>query len=392
MERVVVVHPDVNFGGGAEAVAAHTVDALSRLHDVTLVTWSQPDRAQLDSLFGTELASAPFRVVAASTSVRAPNTVSRHLLFRHVVGSRVARSTLAGQHLVIGTHGELTTQLPTIQYVHHPIYSSRVPPEILTGVRQGLAERLTRMAARAAARALVGGSRAAFGRSTTLTNSLFMAEWIERAWGICARVLWPPIPLAARPRITWETRESGVVCVGRLIPGKRILEIIRAVAEARRLGADLHLHVVGEGAGAYAAAVRAACRRDTGATYEGVLSLPDVTELLSGHRFGVHAARYEHFGISLAQMVRAGCITFAANGGAPAQTLASTPYLLYDDFEQLASRLKTISCDRALQAQLRIDLAPIREAFERHRFGQEMASVVRERLERHEPPAISTSA
>ena len=371
-----MVHPNVNFGGGAEAVCAYALDALSREHEVTLLSWSAPDRERLDAFYGTRLADAAFRSVAVCERLHAPSTLHRRLLFQHVACSRYARSVALGYDLVVSTHGELAAPRPAVQYLAHPIYSSRVPHEVVTGAHADWPERLLRRGARATARWLVGGSRRAFSRNVTLTCSAFMAEWVRRAWGIEARVVWPPVPLADVPQVPWEQRTPGVVCVGKLREGKHVLEVIQAVTEARRAGADLHLHIVGNGGGPYADAVLDACHRSPHATYHGILSLTDLTALLAGNRYGVHAFPHEHFGISFAQMVRAGCLPFAADGGAPAQFLENAPALRFGTFQALTDGLVAVAGDAGLQAALRGAVSPVRSALDAHDFGAEMVSVV----------------
>jgi len=385
MARVAVVHPDANAGGGAEAVCAHTVEALSRDNEVTLITWSPPDRAALDTTFGTHLAGAAFEVAAVAERAGhgLGGSLERRLLLKHALTFRAAQDLAPRFEAVVSTHGEIALPLslrlptPAVQYIYIPEFSGRIPLQVVTGENRAAPYRLYRRAATVAGRLLARGSGPAFRRNLTVACSEYSARWMQAAWGIGADVLWPPVPLAPVPDVPWDERENGIVCIGRLAPAKRVLELIGAVGEARRRsGVATHLHVVGEGSGPYADAVRQACRGSDHATLEGTLSLADLAHLLAHHRFGVHGNAYEHFGIAIAQLVRAGCVCFAPNGGGPADTLADAPSLLYRGVDELAEKLASVLRDADLQRQLLAELRPLKQRLDQHRFGERMERLV----------------
>ena len=379
--RVAVVHSDINTVGGAEAVCAEALEALSDSCEVTLFAWSQPDFPRVDRLFGTRLAERGIRVVSVASLFRLPHRLRRSNLLRFALASRAVQDRARDFDWIASTYGEIAAPLPAIQYVHFPLYSGLVTTELLGGGRRSAATEAWRRLARAALRRAARGSRGAFARNRTLTNSAFTAGWLRRAWGIDAAVVRPPVPFraSAAPR-PFEAREGGVVCVGRLTPAKRTLDLIAAVGEVRRRGLDARIHVVGEGTGPYADAVRDACRRSDHATYEGVLSLADLSVLLARNRYGVHGFEHEHFGISVAQMVRAGCLCFAPAGGGQAELLAAAPRLLYRSVPELVSKLAEVMGSPALQTEALRALAPVKAELDGDRFGAAFIAQARSHL------------
>ena len=375
MARVAVVHPDLNAAGGAEAVCAHALEALAPEIDLTLITWRTPDLERLDAMYGTGLARTTLTVRCVGEHHH-PSWLAWRAVYQHAQAVRLAQDSAQAYDGVVSTYGEIAVNRPAMQYVHIPHYSAALPPEIITGVPTGPLGGIARRLARIAWRGLARGSRRGYARNLTLANSRWTAKWVERAWGIPAVVLWPPLPHAAVTEVLWERRENGFVCIGKLTPAKRVLDLIDVIAALRGRGIDTHIHVVGDGTGPYAEAVRARCRRSEFAYHEGILGIPDLTALLAAHRYGIHGFRWEHFGIGLAQMVRAGCVGFAPRGGGQTELLADSPFLLFESPSQAIGQLEQVLRDPLLQRQLREDLAPVRARLASHRFGPAFADWV----------------
>ena len=376
MPRVAVVHADVNAGGGAEAVCAHALEALAPGWDVTLITWRPPDFGQLDRLYGTALSGA--RIAVRCVGERGhPSWLAWRAVYQHAMAARLAQDTRDDYDAVVSTYCEIAARPPALQYIHVPHYSARVPSALIVGVARGPLGSAVRRASRVGWRVLARGSRRAYARNVSLANSRWTAGWLRRAWGIEAAVLWPPLPAAApAPEVPWERRENGFVCVGKLSPGKRVLEMIDAVGALRGRGVEAHLHVVGGGEGPYADAVRERCRRSGFAVFEGLLGVDDLAALIGEHRYGLHGFAWEHFGIGVAQMVRAGCLCFAPRGGGQQELLGDSPALLYATFAEAVGLMEKVLCDPALQQGERDRLAPIRARLAAHRFGPAFASHV----------------
>ena len=97
--------------------------------------------------------------------------------------------------------------------------------------------------------------------------------------------------------------------------------------------------------------------------------------LLVANRYGIHAMVDEHFGMAVAEMVRAGCVVFAHASGGPQEILGDSRVLFHDEDEAVAKILATLRSD-ALQADLRRHLASRADAYSEERFRATLRSAV----------------
>jgi len=89
--------------------------------------------------------------------------------------------------------------------------------------------------------------------------------------------------------------------------------------------------------------------------------------LLAGHRFGIHARTGEPFGIAVAEMVKAGCITFVPVEGGQAE-IVNHPDLTYSDVDDAVNKIDRILRDERREDALRLHLKAQGELFSTERF------------------------
>jgi glycosyltransferase involved in cell wall biosynthesis len=213
--------------------------------------------------------------------------------------------------------------------------------------------------------------------NVTLANSGWIAARIRALHGIEAETLHPPAP-GAFPAVPWEARRPGFVCVGRLSPEKRVEDAVAILAEVRRVHPEVELHVVGSpDQAAYGRRVRALVAAHGGWVFlHENLPRPALTDLLSRQRWGIHAMPDEHFGIAVAEMVRAGCIPFVPTTGGPREIVGDEPALLFDSPADAVRRITAVLGDERLQAELRRRLAARAPLFTPERFAARLRALV----------------
>ena len=372
MPDVLLVHRRLQPHGGHNAVGAWALQALARAgYDTVLLSAEPVDCEALNRVFGTSLKSADFTLRLMSgwwqTFVDKTPTPMTYLvkaaMYRYVRKIRQKDNF----DIVIGTENEadLGAQ-PAIQYIHFPAlfrqrpdidlrWYHRIPGAV--ALYYWLADRLT------------GVSRVRMQENLTLVNSAYIGELAENSLGIHATVLHPPVP-GDFPELSWNKRRRGVVCLGRIAPDKNTLLAIEVVARARALGVDLDLSIVGmsEG-GEYMRRVEAKARE-----YSDWLSIhcdltrADLLDLLVQHRFGLHVMEGEHFGIAVAELQRAGCITFAHNSGGPREILDCDDRVLFDEADDAARKLARIVNDTALRDEVLAAVELRRSRFSEQHF------------------------
>ncbi len=106
----------------------------------------------------------------------------------------------------------------------------------------------------------------------------------------------------------------------------------------------------------------------------------DLLELVARQRYGIHAKEDEHFGIGVAEMVRAGCITFAHNSGGTTEILGGDDRLLYASTGEAVEKIVRIMESPHETHSVRMFLQQQGELFGTDRFVREARQVVKQFL------------
>lgn len=262
-----------------------------------------------------------------------------------------------------------------IQYIHFPKFDPVRPAVDLRWYNRSrrVADLYRRLATR-----LTGFSMERMRHNLSVVNSEFMGARVRALHGVETVTVHPPIA-GSFPAMPWERREDGFVCIGRISPEKRFEQIIGILATVR--GKDLapHLQIVGTpDSGAYAAFIRTCVDANRSwVTMHENLPRQELAQLVSSHRYGIHAMHEEPFGMAVAEMVSAGCIGFAPNNGGSAQILGGDERLLYSSPQDAAEKIELTIVRPDLQKDLREYLTPRRALFSAQRFVNQITELVK---------------
>jgi glycosyltransferase involved in cell wall biosynthesis len=372
--KVLFVQPTLNPPGGGELLAAWLVQALVQEHEVTLLAWERPRLEECDRHFGTSLAGSDFKVellpkVLGRTLNRIPLRLKR---LKDAFLTRACLELAPRFDLVVTANNEMDLGGHGLQYLHYPqarLYAEGMePPDLLLRLYFTICDRIA------------GDSVERVRSNVTLVNSDWTGRWTRRIHPIETRTVYPPVP-GVFADLPWEEKTDAVLALGRLVPEKRFEEIVGAVAAVRAAGHPLRLTIAAFAGDdpAYADRIRAMVRAHADwATLRKGLSRADLEAALAGHRYGMHAMVDEHFGISVAEMVRAGCIVFVPNSGGPAEIVGEKPRLKFANAGEAAMRLAEAVADAGLREELRRHLAARSSLFSAERFVREILEVVKE--------------
>src|SRR5262249_26767582 len=272
-----------------------------------LLTWAPIDLDAVNVYFGTALRSTDFTALTASSRLRAvvdrlPVPVAT--LKASILRQR-ARPMCDYFDLVMSASNEADFGRPGIQYIHYPVrHASPLPVD-----QRWYHRRWSLHLYEWICSTVSSFDDQAMCTNLTLVNSAWTGNLVSRIHGIPVRVVHPPAA-GVFPDVPWHARDDGFLCIGRLTPQKEIERVVEIVGRVRSAGADVHLHIVGEDEHrAYARRVRDMARRaGPWVTVEGTLAMPDLERLMTTHRYVIHGMREEHFGMGVAQGLRAGCI------------------------------------------------------------------------------------
>ena len=204
----------------------------------------------------------------------------------------------------------------------------------------------------------------------------------KRTLGFTAsRVQFPPVP-GSFPAIPWNDKEDGFVCVGRVVPEKRLDEVIHILRQVRRASASIFTSISWAVLTAHPMRSRIrqlASRHSNWVHAEGLVTGQAKRELMARHKFGINGCRREAFGIAVAEQVKAGCIAFVPNGGGQTE-IVNHPMLTFTDEDDAVKRIQTVLSSPALQEDLRLHLAGQAQELSSGKFMSTVRQLVAEFL------------
>lgn len=378
--KIGICHPRLGRGG-SEARAMWAIEALKENYDVSLITTGDVNLEGLNRFYGTSVQESEISQRCGPVPGFLLRSNSGDAFFGTFY-QRYCQKIANDFDVLISTYNLCDFGVPAIQCIADFSWVEEIRKRfhpLPLGAR-GLFHRykllrkcylgLTRFVAQASGRNLFSGE------DLILANSQWSAGIISDKYGTNVDVLYPPV-FTEFPNVPFESKEMGFVCIGRISPEKRIERIIEILREVRQRGHDIHLHVIGDTDGAaYGKSVEDLCRgQGNWITMEGSRFGGKKGNLLSQHRFALHACHGEAFGISVAEMVKAGCIMFVPSEGGQAE-IVKHKSLMYDSVEDAIEKIDTVLRKPQMQAELRQHLKKHGEKFSTNAFMEGLRSAV----------------
>jgi len=379
MERrkVAVIHPRLGRGG-SEARALWAIDALKGSYDVTLVTSGEVDFASLNAYYGTQLSLGDVTVLRAPLPPLLRSTGRFEALRGHLF-QRFCQRIASRFDLMVSAYNPMDFGVPAVQFVADFSFDDGMRRE-LDGTERGLGRIVyganpLRKSYFLLCSAISPSGPERWGSNLTVANSEWSRRIMDKRYGVKARTVYPPV-LGQFPEVPFEERENGFVCLGRLVPEKRMDVVIEVLRRVRQRGHDVHLHILGGGDTAYVESLR-----DLQAKYrdwvfmEGWVGGEEKARMVTGHRFGISGRANEPFGIAVAEMVKAGCTVFVPNGGGQVE-IVNHPGLIFDDEDEAVDKICGVLEDTSLQRDLEVHLAQGVDRFSVEAFQKGIREVV----------------
>lgn len=376
--RIIIVQP--HFAqGGAEAVAAWAIQAVKELAPVTVLTYDPISHVELNHRFGTKLSPGDFEVVKFYFPLSRKEQTRKWTLLKLHWLMRQCKAWPEKDVLFFSTSSEMDFGQPGVQYIDFPLFWEYVgrTPRLFSSERWYHRPTPLRKAylqlGRLVSRFSLEGLRA----NVTLTVSNWTGEIVRKVYGVKTKTIYPPVTMNF-PEVTFTEREPGFVCLGRIVPAKRILEIIEILRNVRECGFNVHLHIIGPDDDLnYAHKVRTEQRKHSSWVFlEGPLERMQIVQILSKHRFGIHGMFYEHFGIAIAEMAKAGCIVFLPSRGGQVEIVDHDEFVVYEDDSEAVEKIVAVLKDEQLQLHLSEKMKFYGSRFSSERFVQEIREVV----------------
>jgi len=367
--RILVYYGKLIPRGGGEGVAAWILEALRQDYALTLLTSEPVDFGLLDNHYGTSLAGFDIRVRTIPPLWRAflgldpdPGSFQKHAYLM-----RISKRIRHGYDLVLSADSEGDFGAPAIQYIHYPILV-HVYPSVRSSCDLPWVKKLAFLS-KGEIRPWMLVADFSFERvkaNRTLVNSDWTGRWVKRVYGIDSTTVYPPAP-GTFPDIPWEKREDGFVMIGRLSGEKQFDWGLKVLSLVRIKFPQVKMHVVGSSrheARDYLPILHALVQANSAwATLHEEISREELAVLVARQRYGMHAQKDEHFGMAVAEMLRAGCIPFVHNSGGPPEIVGHDNRLMFDSAEEAAHKIMHVLGNPALQEELRRKLAARKERY-----------------------------
>lgn len=247
MKRVKLIHEDLNAGGGAERLAAESLQALNEMDlSVDLVTFTKPNWNQLERIFGiSKLRKYVNNVIKADIS---------SLLDEENKGDS---SNITDQYdVVMNAHGDILPynmfgekQEKLITYCHYPLV-----PELIRGLKYDTVlrnylkmcdykfESLDKLRTKA-----LGVYNQMMKSSTIVTNSIFSSKAVKLYYPRTdPLIIYPPIDIDFFSRVvSSDSRENRIVVLGRFNPDKNIELALEVAKVLKGMNIKFEMSIVG---------------------------------------------------------------------------------------------------------------------------------------------------
>lgn len=312
---VVVVHPSLNRGGGAEKVCLAVIGALCRRgYRVRLATIDRTDWRFLEERFG-EL-SRPFEEEFLIGSMPIRGKFSQAALTLSLFLPELFYQRMKNDcDLILNTYGELVDSVADISYVNAiPVRVVHHYPE--SGFSNSIVLRSIAQAYGFSLRAV----DKLFRRKVLLTNSTFTQGIVRRHLGRDSLVVYPPVDVERFKRIaSFADRENVVATVSRLRLGKN-LGLIPRIARLVKKGEFTILGLADQASQeAIEALTKGIGSLGAGDRVRLLINQPPqkLVDVLSSAKVFLHTQPMEAFGMAVVEAMAAGCVPVVPREGGP---------------------------------------------------------------------------
>lgn len=202
-------------------------------------------------------------------------------------------------------------------------------------------------------------------------NSIFVENFMKSFYGpFNSTVFYPPTLLEPLSDATVERDQLKVVYIGRIIPEKRIEDLIGIVEKTRAItGLDVRFHVAGrlDQTPSYGQKLSKMAQEREWLKFTGALYGDEKTRFLQSGSYAIHAERLEAFGISVVEYLQSGNITIVPDeGGTP--EIVDSPALAYHTDDEAARILARLLTDAEFRGQQRTHCAERAKVFSREAY------------------------
>ncbi|WP_242577924.1 glycosyltransferase [Chroococcus sp. FPU101] len=349
------------------------LEALKDNYDVTLFTFSDIDLDKLNLKYGTHLSKQTIKIksilpqfLTAPSNFLNSNTKHFKQFSLHSV-LRLIKAKQDDYDLLISGYNAVDLGKPGIQYIHWTgvVEKNKLAKKYYNKLSDFSVERLK--------------------KNVSLVNSKTVAQQAQNFYNVEPIIVYPPVVIESID-IPWEDKENAFICSGRLVKAKQPHQAISIIKAVRERGFDVKLYLTGGGGGGEQDYLRFLNKMiednsDWVKLYRN-LSYEDYSKILYSCKYGIHR-KQEPFGISVAEIVKAGAIPFVKSTGGQVEIVGEKNQdLLFNTDEDAVEAIVKVLSNEEKQSHLRQALQKQKVLFSTERFSQEFKEIVKNYLEK----------
>ncbi|MEM9542901.1 MAG: glycosyltransferase [Cyanobacteria bacterium P01_E01_bin.42] len=363
LPKIVLFYP-LFTGGGAEAVGLWILEALKEEYDLTLFTLTAIDLNKMNSMYGTDLDSKQVRIRTVFDHrfqsliyfLVANNKWARmfffHLFIRRFKQHRHEYEVPISGYNAVDLGGNGIQYIHWIKVLEGNAFFQKISDFSLSSLKSNLC----------------------------LVNSQVVGETVKEVYECESKVIYPPVVLEVQD-IPWKSKEDAFICSGRLTKAKEPHRVIEILKQVRDRGFDIKLYLTGGGGGTYAVGYQRQLQKAIAANSDWVtlyqnLPYSEYVNVLTRCKYGIHYKK-EPFGISIAEMVKAGAIPFVRSQGGQVEIVgAENEALLFKNPKEAVEKIVNILESSDRQSDLSRNLKQRNTLFSTTKFKEEMQQAV----------------
>jgi glycosyltransferase involved in cell wall biosynthesis len=370
-----------NNRGGPDVWAMWLIQALHKPYDVTLITTRNFDLAFFNNFAGTTLSRDDFHV-RCLPNIWSPQMVGITAV-QSTIYQRSAAHLASEFDLCINGMNLLDLGVPTVHFLadlgwafrrFRPTDASLMDAqEQSAGSVRRLAHKVISAFARSSGRDLAH-------EDLLVSCSQWVSTWL-RGVGIRSPVIIPPVPFSPVSD-EWECKQEDFVWLGRIARSKQLETAINIIAGLRKMGRGYKLHVIG-------GAVDEQYLRDLKqyamlsgdfVIFHGPLYGSKKSSLLSKFRYAIHTRANEPFGISMVELIKAGCVVFGPKSAGTEEILQIQALLYESEGDALDTIIELLDDPANLQI-VREQLGERAKCYSTDVFCESVRSLCAQRLQ-----------
>jgi glycosyltransferase involved in cell wall biosynthesis len=313
--NVLIIHPSLNRGGGAEKVCLAAIRALMRHgHWVKLVTVERTDWRFLEERFGALCLPSEEAYILERMPIR--GKISQAVFtFSFFLAQLVYHRIRGKGDIVVNTYGDLVDSVADISYINAlPVRIMHRYPDC--SFSSGIVWRFIVQAYSLGLRAL----DKLFKSALLLTNSTFTQSVVKRHLGRDSLVVFPPVEVNKFGcNIKDTSRGNVVVAVSRL----RVEKNLALIPRVAKLAGNGNFVIFGLADQVSQNAVAALTKTIKGLGVEDRVQLlinqpsGKLVDVLAFAKAFLHTQHMEAFGLAVVEAMAAGCVPVVPRDGGP---------------------------------------------------------------------------